>query len=151
MPNYDVPMIGQANSKCCWLACYQMLYGWQQRPTSEPAKRAQKVGISTQDALYSDQWAKARNAMGLTSFTVGYLTEEEDHLLHVLEKYGPMWCAGNFLNGSPHAVVISGYGDGKLRINDPYEIYKYHSYNYMTWKGWRKLVKNLAFACQTWP
>lgn len=151
MPNFDVPLIGQQNSKCCWLAGYQMLYGWQKRPTSEPAKRAQKANISTQDALYSTKWCKARDAMGLTSIRVSHLTESWENLEEALERHGPMWCAGDFLQGSPHVIVISGYDDsGKLRINDPYEIYLYHQYSYLTWKGWRKLVKNLAFAVQCW-
>ena len=151
MPNFDVPMIGQANASCCWLAGYQMLYGWQKRPTSDPPQKAKNVGLSTTSALYSDDWGKARNAMGLTSYRVSHLTESADNLIWVLDKHGPMWCAGDFLQGDPHVIVISGYEGEKLRINDPYEIYKYQSYNYITWKGWKKLVKALPFACQVWP
>jgi hypothetical protein len=127
-----------------------MMYGWQKRATSEPYTRAQGVGLSTTDGLDASEFAKARDAMGLTSYRVGYLTESLDNLTYVLDKHGPMWCAGDFLQGSPHAVVISGYEDEKLRINDPYEIYKYYSYNWLTWSGWRKLVKNTPFACQVW-
>lgn len=149
---FNVPMIGQANAKCCWLACYQMLYGWKGRSTGEPPSRASKAGISTTSGLYSDQWGKARNAMGLTSYRVGYLKESFDNLTYVLDKCGPMWCAGDFLNGSGHAIVISGYNpdNQQLRVNDPYEIYKYHSYDYYTYNGWRAKVKELAFACQVW-
>ncbi len=89
--------------------------------------------------------------MGLWSYRVSYLTESSSNLTYILDKHGPMWCAGDFLQGSPHAIVISGYDGEKLRINDPYEIYKYQSYNYMYWKDWRKLVKELPFACQVWP
>lgn len=150
--DFNVPMKGQANAKCCWLACYQMLYGWRGRPSSEAVQRAQNSGLNTSDALYEDQWGKARNAMGLISYRVSYLTESFDNLSYILNKHGPMWCAGNFLQGSPHAIVISGFdpNNQQLRINDPYEIYKYHSYDYYTYEQWRKLVRNTSFACQVW-
>lgn len=151
MPNFSVPMIAQANSKICWLACYQMMYGWQKRPLSDPYVRAKNAGLSTSSGLYSEDWLKARQAMGFTSHRVDYLTSSADNLIHVLEKHGPMWCAGNFLQGDPHAIVISGYDGEKLRISDPFEIYQFQSYNWMTWSGWRKLVKKLPFACQVWP
>ncbi len=151
MPYFKVPMIGQANSNCCWLACYQMLYGYRGRDKYAPYKRARSAGISTTSTLYSNKWRKARDAMGLTSYRVSYLTEDWDNLKWVLDSSGPMWCAGAFLNGSGHAVVISGYKGETLRINDPYEIYKYHSYDYMTYGKWRKLVRNQSYACQVWP
>jgi hypothetical protein len=34
MANFNVPKISQANSKICWLACYQMMYGYDNRSTS---------------------------------------------------------------------------------------------------------------------
>ena len=149
--NFDVPMIGQGNSKCCWYACYAMMYGWKKRPLSEVAQRIKKAGIPTNDALYSEQWGKTRDAMGLISYRVGHLTESLANLTDILQKHGPMWCAGDFLLGSPHAIVISGVNDeGRLRINDPYEIYKYQSYNYLTYNSWKKLIAKLFAACQVW-
>jgi hypothetical protein len=152
MPNFDVPMIGQANSKICWLACYQMLYGYRKFSTSVPWDKAKAAGLSTTSGLYSDQWGKAREAMGFTSYRVGYLKESYDNLIDILQKHGPMWCAGDFLaDGSGHAIVISGYDSSKLRISDPFEIYKYQSYDYRTFAWWKKRVKELPFACQVWP
>ena len=93
------------------------------RPTSAVWDIAKRAGLSTSDGLDSALWGKARDAMGLTSYRVGYLKEDIDNLTHVLSKSGPMWCAGDFLpDSSPHAIVISGYDGSKLRINDPYEI-----------------------------
>lgn len=152
MPNFNVPMIGQANSRICWLACYQMMFGYQKRPTSDPWEIARRAGLSTSSGLDSDDWGKARDFMGLTSYRVGYLTEDAANLTDILSKHGPMWCAGDFLpDGSPHAIVISGYDGSKLRINDPYEIYQYQSYSWLTWDIWRKRVKALPFGCQVWP
>ena len=150
--NFNVPMIGQANASICWLACYQMLYGYKKRSTSEPFSRASNAGLSTTSALYSEQWGTARDAMGLYSYRVSHLKESFANLTYILQKFGPMWCAGNFLFGSGHAIVITGFDPNSqlLRINDPYEIYKYYSYNYLTYDQWRSLVKELPFACQVW-
>jgi ABC-type bacteriocin/lantibiotic exporter with double-glycine peptidase domain len=152
MPNFNVPKIGQANSKICWLACYQMMYGYDKRSTSAVWDIARRAGLSTSEGLDSKKWGKARDAMGLTSYRVGWLKEDIDNLTHVLSKSGPMWCAGDFMpDGSPHAIVISGYDGEKLRINDPYEIYKFDSYNWYTFGFWKSRVKDLPFGCQVWP
>ena len=149
---YDVPKIGQANSKICWLACYQMLYGWNGLAPKKAVERAIKAGLSTSSGLMSKDWHRARKAMGLTSYRVSYL-KGYDGMVWVLRKHGPVWCAGDFLQGSGHAVVISALDlrTKTLRINDPYEIYKYGGYNYLTHDGWCKKVKDLPFACQVWP
>jgi len=152
MPNLDVPKIGQANAKICWLACYQMMYGYQNRPINAVWDIAKRAKLSTSDGLYSEQWGKARDAMGLTSYRVGWLKEDVENLTQILSKSGPMWCAGDFLpDRSPHAIVISGYDGEKLRINDPFEIYRFDSYNWYTFTFWKSRVNELPFGCQVWP
>jgi ABC-type bacteriocin/lantibiotic exporter with double-glycine peptidase domain len=152
MPNFSVPRIGQQNSKICWLACYQMMHGYQNRSTKAVWDIAKRAGLSTSDGLYSEQWGKARDAMGLTSYRVGYLKENLDNLTDILSKHGPMWCAGDFLpDGSPHAIVISGYDGSTLRINDPLEIATWDEYKWYTFAFWKKRVKELPYGCQVWP
>ncbi len=148
-----VPKYGQANSKICWLACYQMLYGWKLIDPKKVWARVKKAGLSTSEGLMAKDWSKARKAMGLTSYRVSYLKDDFDKFLWVFRKHGPMWCAGDFLQNGGHAVVVSGVylSEQKLRINDPYEIYQYNSYNYLTYKGWCHRIKDLPFACQVWP
>lgn len=148
----EVPKIGQANSRICWLACYQMLYRWKGKSGADAVAKIQAAGFSTADALYEDQWGKAAAALGLTGMRVSYL-QGLDGLAWCLGTCGPIWCAGDFgPGGSGHAVVISGLyrADSKLRINDPYEIYRYDSYNYMTHADWCKKVRVARFACQLW-
>jgi len=147
----NVPRIGQSNSKCCWLASYKMLYAWKGRSTAEVATKLTDAGFSTTDALYEDQWQKAATALGLSGMRVSHLKGIAG-MTWCLSTCGPIWCAGNFLQGSPHAVVISGFysADNKLRINDPYEIYMYDSYSYITHAEWCKLVREAPFACQLW-
>jgi hypothetical protein len=84
---------------------------------------------------------------------VGYLKESAENLLDILRTHGPMWCAGNFLQGSGHAVVICGFDAGadRLRINDPYEIYSFpDTTRWLTYGKWCKLVRETSFACQVW-
>jgi hypothetical protein len=147
----SVPRIGQANSRCCWFACYKMLYAWKGRATSEVATKIAAAGYSTTDALYEDQWPYSAYALGISGMRVAHL-KSVGNMSWCLSKCGPIWCAGSFFSdGSPHAIVISGlYEDGKLRINDPYEIYKYDSYSYMTHDQWCQKVREAPFACQLW-
>jgi hypothetical protein len=146
----DVPRIGQANSKCCWLACYQMLYKWKGKAASDVNKKLEAAGFSLTSALYQEQWGKAAYHLGLSGMGVGHLGSVEN-VEWCLAKCGPLWCAGDYLNGSPHAVVVSGiYEDGKMRINDPYEIFKYDSYSYLTHSKWHQLLRKAKFACQLW-
>ncbi len=111
-----------------------------------------QAGLSSTDALYDDQWPAAAKALGLSGMRVAHL-KGLDGMIWCLSSCGPIWCAGNFLeDGSPHAVVISGYdpNGNKLRINDPYEIYKYDAYRWFTHDGWCKKVRVAPFACQLW-
>jgi hypothetical protein len=147
----EVPKYSQYNSRCCWYACYKMLYGWKGRAPGDVATKLAEIGITTTDALYDDQWGKAAAALGLCGMRVDHLKSIEN-MAWCLGKCGPIWSAGNFLSdGSPHAVVISGlYADGKLRLSDPYEFYMHDSYNYMTHDQWCKKVRVAPFACQLW-
>lgn len=91
--------------------------------------------------------------MGLISYRVGFLKESFQNLVYILEKHGPMWCAGSFLFGGGHAIVISGFNPETqvLRINDPYLMYKYPgSYDFYTYSKWRDLIREMPFACQMW-
>jgi hypothetical protein len=148
----EVQRIGQSNSKCCWVACYKMLYRWKGKSASEAVQKIEGAGLSTEMGLYEDQWMKAAAALGLHGMRVSHL-KGLDGMAWCLEKCGPIWCAGNFgPDGSPHAVVISGLyqQDKKLRINDPYEIFQFDSYSYITHSQWCQKVREASFACQLW-
>ena len=149
---YKVPAIAQANSKCCWFACYQMIYAWKGKKVSEVATKLANAGISTKKALDISQWGRASNHLGLKGMRVSHIKGKAkfDNMVDVLERWGPMWCAGNFLNGSPHAILISGWSrPGKtLRFIDPYELWQGHAYSDYSHTYWSALIKNATFACQ---
>ncbi|HTN75170.1 MAG TPA: papain-like cysteine protease family protein [Pirellulaceae bacterium] len=150
---YSVTPILQNNSKCCWLACYQMLYTWNNQSASEVAPKIKAVGISTDEGLDISQWGTARTAVGLTGYRVSFL-KEYANFVDIFTKHGPMWCAGNFLNGDPHAILIVGADpDSKrLRYLDPYKLWQNggEGYEYMMHDKWCTQIKAADFATQMW-
>ncbi len=147
----DVPMVGQPNTKTCWLGCYQMLYGWRRLNIGAPAQKVQNAGISSQKELYPAQFCSARNAVGLTSYRASYLKESPDNLMYTLQKHGPMWSTGFFLGGSAHAILIVGMtNSGWLSVFDPYELYFYHSESGWTYENWKKLAFDFPCSQQVW-
>jgi hypothetical protein len=93
-------------------------------------------------------WAQRVGTNQLPSFL-----EEKDNFLWILAKHGPIWCAGRFLPGignMGHAVVVSGYRkrDGAIRINDPWEIANFDSYNWMTHDKLYKKLHKTDYAVQ---
>ena len=149
--NYDVPLIKQSNSKCCWYASFKMLYGWNNHDMSEVRKRLNKVNIYTDDALDISKWGTASRALGLKGMRVSHLSTYEN-LIDTLNRWGPMWCAGEFLEGSPHVIVLSGWNQKRktVRFIDPYELWKSGTTSDYGHSYWWARIKNAEFACQQW-
>ena len=151
---WDVPEISQHLSTVCWLASYQMFYGWKKgKKASDVVPKLKSAGISVTKALQINQWAKAAKALGLFGWPVNHMTSQSG-MAHAIENYGPIWCAGDFMPSSGHALVIRGYHRYKetmwLKMNDPWEI-AYSRDREMRHKDWCRLIKNVPFACQiTW-
>ena len=150
---YKVTPILQENSKCCWLACYQMLYEWKGLKAEDAVTKIKGAKISTTTGLDISQWGTARSALGLTGYRVSYLKGFDD-FYKVFTDHGPMWCAGSFLDGDPHAILIVGvHPDSKrLRYLDPYKLWKSggEGFEYMTHGNWCTQIKSADFATQMW-
>jgi len=128
-----------------------MLYGWRRLNISEPAKKVQKVNISTQKALEPGKFCTARNAVGLISYSASYLKESESNLIYILEKHGPIWSAGFFSGGAAHAILIIGMdGKGWVSVFDPYELYFYHSASRWTYENWKNMAFDFTCSHQMW-
>ena len=69
----DVPFVKQANSRCCWFACYQMLYLYKGEDRNEVKKRLDKVNIPTDDALDISKWDNAASVLGMKGMRVSHL------------------------------------------------------------------------------
>ena len=148
---YRVRGIAQVNSKCCWLACYKMLYDWKGKKASAVTPKIQKAGISTTKGLVPKDWYKARNALGLSSISYSHL-KTASGMRWCLSKCGPIWCAGDFLNNGPHAILVTGIysKDTMLQIHDPYILATRGEVDSMGHGLWCKLIFHKAFACQLW-
>ena len=149
---FAVPLIAQQNNKECWIVSYEMMYGYKKMPQSDVRTKLAAKGLDLTKTLVPADYSKARDAVGLTSYSVGYL-KEWDNFASLLDKVGPLWCVGTFLTTSTgqaaHALVVSGYdGSQKLRINDPDYIYKNQDYDSMMYSDWCTKIAPLAFSCQ---
>ena len=131
-----------------------MMYGYKKMPTSDVRTKLAAKGLDLTKTLVPTDYSTARDAVGLTSYSVGYLKESWDNFASLLDKVGPLWCVGAFLTSSTgalaaHVIVVSGYdGSQNLRINDPDYIYKNNDYDSMTYSDWCKKVGTVAFSCQ---
>lgn len=149
---YDVPLIAQQNTKCCWFSAYQMIYGWNNFPISNVAAELAKAKISTKESLDISLWGRAAHFLGMKGIRVSYIKGKGkfENMVDVLNKWGPMWCAGDFLDGSPHAIIISGWSrhNQTLRFIDPYELWQGNEGSNYSHEYWSTLIKEAPFACQ---
>ncbi len=149
---WDVPLIRQENNKECWVVCYEMMYGYRKMVVSSVRQKLSAKGLDTKARLLPADYGKARDAVGLTSYRVGYLTESFDNFSYQLQKVGPLWCVGAFLETqsglAAHAIVVSGFKGERLRINDPDYIYKNNDYDHMSYTEWCNKIAPLSFSCQ---
>lgn len=108
----EVTVISQATSAECWLASYQMMYVWKNKPKADVYSKLdaaedcwpdywKKEGIGTEDLL------PAAKALGLTWGGGGKLDIEV--LANYLKK-GPIWAAGAW-NSYDHVIVLTGCDD----------------------------------------
>jgi hypothetical protein len=61
---------------------------------------------------------------GLRVVAPGPTARTRDGLLNLLKQNGPLWAAGNFLDGYPqagHAIVVTGVEGPFVLYNDPWE------------------------------
>jgi hypothetical protein len=149
--DYNVRSIGQHNSKVCWFACYRMLYSWKKVPDKKCWERLRAANVSLKQALYHASYSKARDALKLTSHRVGYLKTFDD-FVYTIKTYGPMWCAGNFMNGSGHVILVTGVFPEKneIRMIDPWQVHKGTTSEIRNFSWWKKNVFEITYACQTW-
>lgn len=154
---YNVNPILQEHSKCCWLACYQMLYQWKGLTAADAETKIVNAKISTKDGLDMSDWGKARTALGLTGFRVSYL-KDFANFYSIFSNYGPMWCSGRFLDPSSqtvgHAILVYALDPASkiLRYHDPYKLWQTlgQGVELMTHATWCSQIKDADFACQMW-
>jgi hypothetical protein len=110
------------------------------------------------NGLQIEQMIFAGTALSLMGYRKVTL-DDEDRFLDVLKRYGPMWCAGHFLDPDGlHAVVAVGIE--KVGINaivsliDPYGPFISTEPSATYTRGHKDFVRKIVaepFAVQIWP
>jgi len=115
-PNEDgVPTLH--GRMACWYAaaCMVSQYFRAGPRNGLPAVWAADAGLT---AASIQELAKAEGLRPIPK-PAGILTEPAVEGL--LRKHGPIWAAGRYLNGSPHAIVLTGVRGAWVLYNDPWE------------------------------
>lgn len=158
---------GQANFQQCWLASYQMLFKFHNRPEKAIEKKLRGAGIDVDTALkeglLDTDFKKAGEALDLTCwsgtkykqppgfFDVG-LTDGCEAFLELL-KGGPLWVSRYVKKGSYHIVLAVGYSDpgkGYIIYNNPYPGPKNAIEERMVANEFVKHITNAMGSIQAW-
>jgi len=113
---------GQATSTLCWLTCFEMLFQWKGRDSSEIEPALRKAGIDVDTArlhglLPKDNDAAAQ-ALGLDYLVSGGSLSSQQ-LQHYLYS-SPLWIAGMFFPGGLHVRVVTGASQEFVEFIDPW-------------------------------
>jgi len=97
------------------------------KPPVEPDAERDIWTYGQAHGLQVEQMPFSARAMGLIGYSATAL-HDEDKFLYVLQTYGPIWCAGHFINPDGlHAVLAVGIEKQKIgasiHVIDPYGTY----------------------------
>jgi hypothetical protein len=128
----DVTPRNQPLSTCCWLTCLEMLFTWKKKDISSI------LGTMDQSPnLFPYYMKDAGISPGEVKETAKYLGlkcgtgEIEAKVLHdCLKQHGPMWIAGDWVQGADpsvkkdnsHVIVVTACDpdDGRIKYINPY-------------------------------
>lgn len=120
---YDVPLIGQANDNSCWNASAQMIWSyWQGRTKRQgPMQTLDDVyARSKTSGIFIPDFVRLAQNAGMRKAVFSFPISKSD-MAALLQKHGPLWCAGQWLGpGQGHIVVATGINDSIVSINDPW-------------------------------
>ena len=117
---------GQYNTTTCWLACYRMLYAWNDRDEMKIPGKLSGAGLDYKElckrGVYIKEWPTAGSSLGMCGWE-GKLVKEwsVDQLAHVLKTYGPLYFTWDY-GSSGHAVLVVGYksSTNTFKVYNPY-------------------------------
>lgn len=142
----NVPLISQRGDGVCWCASAIMLYRWAQAT----GKTGMKDPLSDTGTKWrwdnNKDWASGDNqflATTLNMKTLASVPRDYAGLNDLLQKRGPIWCAGQKTWGGGnhgHVVVICGAADTGAFIFDPEPVNQGSSW----WLTWDQLEKYIA-------
>jgi hypothetical protein len=115
----DVPLVAQASTNTCWNAAAQMLWEYRQLKTgmygpmnSISSKYSQNKTLKAQD------FRALAKSVGLKKIRIHTRMHSSGEFGHLLERFGPLWCAGRW-DYSEHIIVLTGIDGHIVYYNDP--------------------------------
>ena len=126
----ELQNLAQQTSKCCWYACYQMMYIWNKRTLYDLDKNLTDAGYNLREllglgpnpkGLDPSQYGPICQAVGFVGVSIAAaMTWSMDDVIFRLNKWGPIWVATDKYDG--HAMVLYGADSktGHLTLADPY-------------------------------
>lgn len=149
---HKVTPIGQHLSTVCWIACYRMLYQWKKLKDKQCYDRLNSTGVSLTKALDIGDWQKTGAALKLTGYSIASLKSDFEKFYYLVEKCGPLWCAGDFLKKEGHVILVTGVYEKHQEIDiiDPWEVHRGSDVLRREYKWWADCIKEAPWACQMW-
>lgn len=116
---YIVPVVAQTSQNTCWHASSLMIWYYWQGVTSRqgPMNTLSKNYVNDQ-GVTPQQFVTLAEKAGLKKVNQKYSTYTSAILEGLLNKYGPLWCAG-FWYGVGHIIVLTGIAGETIYFNDP--------------------------------
>jgi papain like cysteine protease AvrRpt2 len=155
----------QPTRAACWYSCFQMLFQWKfdkGDKSKDPDKILEMLDKSPMLYPYDmkDSWGidahgecrEAARYLGLRATGDGDLPASS--MEEVLQKYGPIWVAGNWGQGN-HVIVVTACdaSSGQIRFINPYQNFSLtDTPGTMTWLNARgDLWRSCDASVMYWP
>jgi hypothetical protein len=107
--------IPQEKQNSCWHASARMLYGYRKMACIHPMPKE----FDHNQGITPEQFIELAKELGLKTLPPINQSYGWRFLQDALERYGPLWAAGQW-NGPNHIVVITGVdAGGRVFVNDP--------------------------------
>jgi cysteine protease avirulence protein AvrRpt2 len=111
----SVDHIQQEQQNSCWHASARMLYGYKQMACINPLPDRYEAD----NGIGAEEFINLAADVGLETLPRVNQCYGWQFLEDALERYGPIWAAGQW-NGVNHIVVITGVeNNGTVYVNDP--------------------------------
>lgn len=119
---YEVPLYGQANANSCWNASATMIWTYWQSVTRRQGPMhtlPEAYARSESKGLYPVEFVRLAENVGLKAVQFTYPLSA-DGIASLLDRHGPLWCAGFWWGtNAGHVIVATGINGSLMSFNDP--------------------------------
>ncbi len=125
---YNVPLMMQTKLMSCWHAAAKMIWAFKYKSSINPLSQL----YENDTGITNPEFSTLAQELGFESIKTINLSYSTEGLEQLLRLHGPLWVAGNWSQGDPHVVVITGIDSkGLIHVNDPaFHIEKVYTIEY---------------------